>query len=252
LENWDSPECIIRRLRFEYENNHIFAKEFNFPAVDIVESTFDRPFYSSPVFGNNALNTRPVSHIWYTSQGYGELLNPNNPSGVQTNNKPDSFSMWDQPGGGASFRLPDFSAVKRVEKIIAFQTWLVAIKTGLFSSSPELSHVRDAFFPKLFRESPSSVSMLAHIPPFSLMFWLETDLAHFQPKNSFDTPSFSWGVYGINGYIPGRRIDRSIRELGPSRTIRPKLGDGGRWPVLSGPTAKERADQFLSSNGLRR
>jgi carbamoyl-phosphate synthase large subunit len=50
------------------------------------------------------MKQQTVADVWVTPQGYGELLNPYNASGVSTNNKPDLFNMWDEPAGGANLR----------------------------------------------------------------------------------------------------------------------------------------------------
>lgn len=145
---------LHERLFFQYEKQderskrtvkRVFEKTSDHPAVDIVENTFDRPFYSTPSFDSNKRKTRPVSTIWYTPQGYGELLNPYSKSGVAIDNRPDTLDMWDQPGGGAFFTLPDGAMLMRMEKVLGFQAWLV-VKQAL------------------------KIDPLAHVPAFSLMF----------------------------------------------------------------------------------
>jgi len=214
---------LYERLTFEYENTPVFEAEFKSPAVDVVPGTFDSPFYAGPVFGKNTRNTRPVSNMWYTSQGYGELLNPYNASGVQTNNKPELLDMWDEPQGGAYVRHPKSGGVlRRMEKIVSFQTWLVA-------------------------RTPNTV-VLAHVPAFSLMFWLKTD-AKFKPKLSFDTPKFEYGMYGKKGVFSAK-IDYGIKKIGPSPDVRVALGNGGRNPLMLGPPGLERVTKWLAQSGL--
>jgi hypothetical protein len=234
---------LYERLYFEYDDKSTFQMELTTPSVDIVPATNEFPFYATPKPG--APGTRPVADITYTAQGYGET------SARKFDNKPDMLSLWDQPGGGAFFRK-NGAMINRVEKTLAFQTWLVAIKTGEFStSSAFVDKMRDAFIPKLVRTAGTSVAVLAHIPPFSLMFWFELKSKGFKPKRMLDTPPFDWGVYGQNGHFPAKRINRSIQGLGPTPDIKPALGDGKRFPATKGPPANEIAHNWLAANGLR-
>jgi hypothetical protein len=59
---------VFRRYLFEYGQGQIISTEFKNPAVDIVEGTFDKPFYSSPDFTKGSRSTRPVAHFWYRPQ----------------------------------------------------------------------------------------------------------------------------------------------------------------------------------------
>ncbi|MGH6811174.1 MAG: hypothetical protein ACREDM_02130 [Methylocella sp.] len=107
---------VYENLYFEYDGGRLFKTEFNNAAVDSV-AAINFPFYHDPVIVPACkLDPRlgcktfvslmvPVADIWYTSQGYGELLNPYVPSGVAINNKPDALDMVDEPGWGAGLRL---------------------------------------------------------------------------------------------------------------------------------------------------
>jgi len=212
-------------LYFEYEGHRKFKEEFSLAAIDSVSGTFALPFYAEPVFGPTHRNERPYTDIWYTPQGYGELLNPNNACGVATNNRPDSVDIWDQPGGGATLRL-NGSMISRIEKVVSFQTWLVLKKENKFEA-------------------------LAHIPPFSLVFWFYTTPAKTaKPTYSFETPPYKYGCYGLNGVFGKRKIDYSKTRIGDSPTVQPMMGIGGRFPMTSSPTALDRATKFLKANGL--
>jgi hypothetical protein len=225
---------LHERLFFQYEKEderskrtvkRVFERVSDHPAVDIVENTFDRPFYSTPSFDSNKRKTRPVSTIWYTAQGYGELLNPYSKSGVAIDNRPDALDMWDQPGGGAFFTLPDGAMLMRMEKVLGFQAWLV-VKQAL------------------------KIEVLAHIPAFSLMFWFETITKGFRPKNSFDTPPFKYGIYMEDGFVSSRKLDYKNEGIGSVSKMRAVAGKGARNPVVTGPAASEGALQWLAANNL--
>lgn len=217
---------LYERLYFEYDNHRKFVKEFTAPAVDSVSGTFGLPFYADPVLSGQRGKERPYTDIWCTPQGYGELLNPYSSSGVATNNQPGIVDVWDQPGGGATLKL-DGSMISRVEKVLSFQAWLV-VKNGV------------------------KIEVLAHIPPFSLVFWLcTTREKSTRPKYSFDTPSFKYGYYGVNGLFTNKKIDYTITKIGNAPTVQPTPGTGGRFPTTSGQIALDRAWQWLGANGLR-
>ena len=217
---------LFERLNFEYENKQIFKIEFEKPAPDFIPGSFSKPFYADPVLVPTRQNERPVSDIWLTSQGYGELLNPYDASGVAINNKPDALDMWDQPSGGTRLKLKDGSMISRIEKVVSFQTWLVA-------------------------KTESKTEVLAHVPAFSLVFWFETTPAKTdKPKYSFDTPAFRYGVFGTNGIFGSKKIDRTRTGIGDSPTLKPALGNGGRNPVMFGQAAVERGNDFLDAYGL--
>jgi hypothetical protein len=121
-ELWDIgivQNLLYERLLFEYSGLPVLQKEFTTATVDRLENNLDSPFYSTPVFDSTRRKSRAVAHIWYTSQGYGELLDPSSGSGVRTNNKPDLLDMYDQPGAGVS-QLRGNSLLIRVEKVLCF------------------------------------------------------------------------------------------------------------------------------------
>lgn len=214
---------MYQMLNFEYENNNKFTVEFKTPAVDIVDGTFSKPFYADPVFGRTRRNTRPVSDIWFTSQGYGELLSPISANGVATNNKPDSLDMWDEPSTGVKMRLNDGSLITRIEKVVSFQTWLVA-KTG------------------------GNIQVLAHAPPFSLAFWIDTLPSTSSTRDlSFFTPKFKSGFFAQKGIWSAKTVSRTASG---SPIVQPALGNGGKTPVLSGQSAGERAVAWIKSKGI--
>ncbi|MBZ5685126.1 MAG: hypothetical protein LAP86_08825 [Acidobacteriia bacterium] len=241
---------LFERILFEYSGVPVFSTEFTAPTVDILDNSFDRPFYSSPELGPNRRKTRAVTHIWYSSQGYGELLDPSSTSGVRVNNMPNLLDMWDQPSGGVLLRR-NGSLLNRVEKVLCFQTWLVARKKGLFSlpaGSSQIKALRDAFIPALLRPAVQSTIVLAHVPAFTLTFWLTIT----GPGKGFvPTPTFDYGVYGENGFLPKKRINHAFQTImGPLPSVSANLGDGGRFPITIGRASAEQARNWLSVNGL--
>ena len=74
--------------------------------------------------------------------------------------------------------------------MLIFQTWLVALKTGEFDTeshtNPALANIRRDFIPELVRKLATSTATLACIPPFSLNFWADVDLAGFRPRFSHE------------------------------------------------------------------
>jgi hypothetical protein len=238
---------LFERMLYEYTDTPAFRAEFKRSRVDIVDNSFDRPFYSSPDVGSGRRKIRPVAHIWYSSQGYGEVLDPSNSSGVQTNNQPDSLNMWDQPSGGVLLRR-DGSLLKRIEKVLSFQAWLVVRKKGPFSLSPGLAQVqalRDSLIPALMRPFVESTVVLAQVPAFTLTFWLTI----IDPPALGKDPTFDYGVYGEDGFLPKKPINHKFKSiLGPLPSADPKLG--GNVPVMIGPPAAEQARTWLSANSL--
>ena len=239
---------LFERYLFAFEDGSTFRKEFTSPTLDFKGTSFDRPFYGSPDLGaSGRFNTRPVANIWYTSQGYGELLNPSSPTGVATNNMPEILNTWDQPQNYVVSKRQG-SIIRRIEETNTFQAWLVAKKTGPFSSP--ITALRDAFVPQIIRRDMQidTTKVLAHIPAFTMKFWLETDLRNFKP-DGFNAPTFQYGAFvenGISKSAPDHRI-AGVR----SETARLALpGDGGRPPILFGPMAAGRSDTWMRSNGL--
>ena len=251
---WDIgivQNLLYERLLFEYAGMPVLQKEFTTVTVDRLENNLDSPFYSSPVFDSTRRKTRAVAHIWYSSQGYGELLDPSSSSGVRTNNKPDLLDMYDQPGAGVS-QLRAGSLLMRVEKVLCFQIWLVARKFGMFSLPPKLGPIqalRGALAPALLGASAQSMIVLAHIPAFTLRFWYTVT---GPPTMLGGSPQFTYGVYGENGFSPKKPIDHRITSLGPLPSVSPMLGDGGRIPVVTGPASIVQARNWLNANGLQK
>jgi hypothetical protein len=241
---------LFERHSYEYAGIPVLRKEFTTPTVDMVDNSFDRPFYSSPEFDTNRRTTRAVAHIWYSSQGYGELLDPSSSSGVLANNNPGLLDMWDQPSGGVLLRR-NGSLLSRVEKVLCFQAWLVARRKGPFSrphGSAQIQTLREAFIPAILRPYGQSTIVLAHVPAFTLTFWFTIT----GPGTGKDlTPTFRYGVYGENGFFPRRPINRTFESImGPLPSVRPNLGDGGRMPITVGSASAEQARNWLNVNGL--
>jgi len=220
---------LAERADVEFDGRERISVQFNDPADDVVPKATSKPFYGDPDLGPGKRQTRPYSNIFYTSQGYGQLLDPFNQSGYDLSNKPDALNMWDQPGGGAWIKSPKTGAfIKSIERKYVFQTWLVAQTPG----------------------NKAGVA-LAHIPPFTLCFWFETDLTNFHPRSSFDMPSFDYGVYVEDGFSPlYTKVDRRIKGLGPTPNIRAALGNGRRNPYTKGATALERKNIVFKARGL--
>jgi hypothetical protein len=164
------------------------------------------------------------------------------------NNKPEFVDAWDEPSGGALHFLSDGWVLERLEKMLVFQAWLVAIKRTPFS--PALKSLRDQMIPEFARpyldpnpmlSSPPIV--LAHVPAFSLMFWVRV-------TGGGQDPAFDWGRYGKSGDHRADRIDHRIRDFGNLPNVRPAPGKGNRTPVIDGRTSLEQALSWLRANGL--
>jgi hypothetical protein len=258
-ENWKIrivQNVLSIRHRFVYahprENREFFREEMH-PSVDMVDGSHAYPFYADTKNQPGAMITRPVSDIIYTSKGYRESSSKN----TFLDNSPSFFNTWDQPGGGAPFFLSSGDQtplrLSSLEKVLIFQTWLVALKTGEFDTShtsPALANIRRAFIPEMVRKLATSTATLACIPPFSLNFWADVDLAGFRPRFSHETPNVRWGLYGGEGYFPKKPLNRSFKGIGPSPSVKPKLGNGGRSPVISGPITAVSVRTFLKPLGL--
>src|SRR5262245_22887542 len=155
---------LYEQLTFEYSNGSKFTKEFLIPVLD-TSAKHSLPFIYDPTFVPECMYDSslsctimipvmtPVRDLFYTAKGYEELLNPWDPSGVELRDPPTSVDMIDEPLFGAPTFLPGTKAViTKAERILAIQTWLIAM-------------------------SSSDVFVVAHIGPFSLIFWLETEPA---------------------------------------------------------------------------
>jgi hypothetical protein len=203
----------------EYYGGDKYVIEFHDSAPDCTPET--KPFYAEPQVGSGKqpgfMEMRPYSDIWYTAQGYGELLSPIDPIGVNTNNKPDSLNIKDRPSGVAFSRSRKTNTwLKRIEQKSIFQSWLVA-KT---------------------ENNPDGI-VLAHVPPFAFCFWLETNLKNYHPTYSYEYPPFDYGVYAESGFSPAA-VNRKISLIGATPDLKVALGDGGRKPSMKGITANER------------
>jgi hypothetical protein len=229
----------------------VFEKQFPLPEVDTVPGSTNFPFYGDQrVEPGKALITRPGTEITYSSNGYRETTS----KGSTFDNIPSRFNMWDQPAGATPLMKDDETfTLRRLERIVIFQSWLVAIKTGEFhAQSPSLDKVRELVIPKVVREFGTSVVPIASIPAFATTFFAEMDLAHFPHKHSGDTPNFRWGLSGSAGFFPTKKIDHSISKAGPLPTAIPVLGSGGRVPVTLGSAGASKPDEvWLNSLGLK-
>lgn len=251
-ENWRLgivQNVLYARYRFVYAQGKqlkVFEREERVPSVDMVDGSKEFPFYAD----SSSVNTRPVSRIVYSGAGYREV------SSGRVDNSPSQFSMWDQPSGGAPLDLRhegNSYLLKTVEKVLIFQTWLVAIKKGFFDIShvsPALAAARELVAPDLFRSFAVSSVTLACVPPFSLTFWADMDLANFNRKYSYETPAVKWGVYGEDGNFQKKPINRSIVGLGSLPTVKAQAGDGGRHPIITGTTGNDATRKWLEPLGL--
>jgi hypothetical protein len=229
---------LFEHLYYEYEGGKIFQTDWKDAAVDIVTRDdkiyLNKPFYNNPDFSPGRAPQRPAADIWYTAQGFGELLNPNSPTGVAVNNRPDTFNIWDEPAGGAKL-FKDGAMIRRIEKVLSFQTWLIA-----------KSKVQDK------GAIADKIEVIAHIPVFSLAFWLETTPGKgWKAKTSLDVPTYDWAMFGTSGFFDPKAFNRKKTGFGNVPAVMPKSGSGGRQPVLLGPTANDRANKFMTDNGLQ-
>jgi hypothetical protein len=159
--------------------------------------------------------------------------------------------MWDQPGGLGPVNRDKTFWLKRMEKVLFFQTWLVAIKQGDFSSvTSPLDRIRRDFIPEIIRASHVNVVPFAHIPPFGMTFRAQADLATFHPRLSFDTPNYSWGLASVDGFFPTTKINTATGVTAIARVAKAAAGNGGRDPVVTRPTANQAAKSWLHSQGL--
>jgi hypothetical protein len=222
---------LFEHLYYKFENGQVFEKDWRDAAIDYKEGTVATPFFGDAQRETGKLRQITVADVWLTSRGYGETTNS---AGVIVDNAPSSFNMWDEPSGGCRLRLKDGSMIKRVEKVLTFQTWLIA--------TPK---------PAAQGKIGGSVEVLAHVPVFSLVFWLETTKPKKPITTSLETPPYDWGMFGDAGLVDAKRINRKVTGLGSVPDVKPKAGDGGKKPVLSGVTANDRANAFLTNNGLQ-
>jgi len=220
---------LFERLSFTYDNGKTFEENFNLSILDGGAETYS-PFYHDPVLTpackydptlschTMIREMTPVTDIWYSSSGYGELLDPNDASGIHADNKPEVLNMIDAPWFRARLRLPSGATITRAERILAFQTWLVAASGG------EVKHV------------------LASTEPFSLVFWLTAS-----PKPgalSIDVPPHSFAFYGEAG------IARTVKKGGTVPTVKILAGKGARDPLMKGTLANDRDNQWMQTKGL--
>ena len=232
---------VYEKLLFRYYGLPDFIWQRIDPAVDALDSSKDKPFY-----GNSGSVTKPVREIWYSANGFSDRKPTIEEKAL--NNLPDFVNMWDQPSGGCIGmikRKGDFHWIRRIEKIVSFQTWLVARKTGPFSTTPAMARLEQLFIPRLVQQFGQSTGVLAYVEPFTLRFWLQTDA----PPTGFDMPAFTWGMDGVNGIVktifPGKRF-------GSRPNVSIVRGDGRRFPQTTGPTALERGRPWLLANGVSR
>ena len=223
---------IFEKISFEYQGGAVFNVIFNNSVLDSSASPSNRPFYHDPVRTppqpitnpntgrtiRRSINVMiPFLDVWYGSQGFGELLDPFHPSGISLSNN-GSVDILDEPGFGAKLRYGR-SVLTRAEHIMTFQSWLVA-------------------------KSPNRTHILAHVHPFSLVFWVTT-----QPAPNLlgiGVPAHRYGFYGQQGIV--RRISQTPGTA--PANIGVGNGAGGRTPVLQGTTATERGLHWLGANRL--
>ena len=187
---------LSEMLYFEYEiederskrmKKTIFTTVFGDAAVDMLPGS-ELPFYGKPSFDPNKLQTRPFAGIWLTSQGYGQLADPFADLGIATTNKPDTFNAWDQPSGGAFFHLrKDGAQLKRMEKIISFQSWLVALGAG-------------------------KTEVLAHFPPFSLLFLVRNIRQGLQAQGFIRYAAVQVRHRHGAWFLKGEKVDRGRKR----------------------------------------
>lgn len=243
---------LFQWFRFVYQGqNHtpqVFEREFLLPEVDVVPGSRNFPFYGDQIVRPGKPTTRPGTEITYSSDGYRETGSP----GSKFDNSPGRFNMWDEPGGSAPLMKGELT-LRRLERVIAFQSWLVAIKTGEFQPiAPLLDKARSLVIPEVVREFGTSTVPLASISPFSMTFFADMDLANFKHSFAGDTPTFTWGLYGSPGFSPTRTINNSIKKAGPFPTAKWDVGRGARFPVISGFAGGVSADEaWLVSLGLK-
>jgi hypothetical protein len=232
MESWSVgivQNVIHEMINFQYDDGSQFKEEFKSPVLDSIDKTVSLPFYGDPVFleackfdptlpcGQWIPAQVPVMRIFYTSSGYGELLDPWDASGVHTSNKPDTLNMGDEPNFGARLRLQNGALIKRAEHVMSFQTWLVA-------------------------QTPAKTLFLAHVPAFSLVFWMDT--LPSPGLLSIGTPPFNFAFYGEAG------VTKTVKSSGTSARVRMGLGNGGRNPIMTGDTANTRGRNWLKQNSL--
>jgi len=82
--------------------------------VDISRNTISKPFC-----GDEA-----VSDIWYTSQGYGDIITNPFTRELVTNNKPDTIKTYDTPDFLVRKKLRNGSILSRAATVNSFQIWL--------------------------------------------------------------------------------------------------------------------------------
>jgi hypothetical protein len=88
---------------------------------------------------------------------------------------------------------------------------------------------------------------LAHIPAFSVAFWLTTDLANFRPGPG-KRPGISYGNYVVEGFL--KKVDTSVVGNGPTPHMNAALGSGERDPYMRGMTANTRNTMIHTAKHL--
>jgi len=232
MESWSVgvvQNVIHEMINFEYDDGSQFKEEFNSAALDSIDRTINLPFYGDPIYmetckidpqlpcGKWIPAQVPVMNVFYTSRGYGELLDPWDAIGVHTSNKPDQLNVMDEPNFGARLRLKNGALISRAEHVMSFQTWLVA-------------------------KTPTKTHFLAHVPAFSLVFWMQTTPS--PGLLSIGTPPFNFAFCGEAG------IAKKVKSSGASATVKIGSGQGGRTPIMTGDTANVRGRNWLKKNNL--
>lgn len=227
---------IFEYVRYEYEGKNkdgkrnIFEKQFVNACLDST-ATKSLPFYGEPVFiPGPSLDgvpskkmvplTTPVVDIWLTSKGYGSALNPADPSGVKITNEPSSVDIMDEPKFGGRTHLASGAMIKRADRIVSFQAWLVAIKG-------------------------TQREVLASCEPFSLVSNLTFDDREKNKDYGGGTPDYKSSYHGTKGIT---NILRTNKQGTPAIGL--TIGNGGRDPVFSGNSANDRGRSWLRENDL--
>jgi hypothetical protein len=217
--------ALYEMYNFEYDDGSKFKIEFSSAVVDSGSDVY-QPFYNDPVIipacqidpilkcDHYIPVMIPFVDVSYSSLGYSEFPDPW--TGAM-DNKPTSVNMVDEPFFGARLRLKNGALIKRAESISAFQTWLVA-------------------------QHGQQTDVLATVPAFSLVFWLETQAS--PNLLGIGTPAHTFAFYGEAG------ISRHVKASGGAATVQMQAGNGRRAPVMTGPTANDRANGWLKTQGL--
>lgn len=205
-----------------------FSIEFKTAAIDMLPGAQTYPFYGS---GSSDGRLPPVSKVSISSKGL---------SG------PTQYGIGDRPGASLSKIMDNTFRLTRLERVEIFQAWLVVMRGIPFL--PQYSAVA-LLGQKLASAAKGgrNATVLATTEPFYAVFWADFDL---RVRDRDGDPTYTWGLYGGQGYDPGLGVLRRIQNFGQSPSPKLVLGDGGRSPVLNGQIAAVRGNLALMQNGL--